>query len=668
MKYRADIDGLRAIAVMSVVIFHAKPKWLPGGFVGVDIFFVISGFLISGIIFDELNAKNFSFSSFYARRIRRIFPALLIVVATCTLFGWFSLLPSEFAQLGKHAVAGTLFVSNFVFWQESGYFDTFSESKPLLHLWSLAVEEQFYILWPIVLWLASNAHSRFLMATLVLWLISFSINLVLTQSAPNAAFFLPFGRLWELLSGALIAWLLLYKGREFSVFKSSVDKLLTRCFRKQLQQPDGIYMSHVLSILGLASVIFSIFHIEENFSFPGVWAALPVGGAMLIIAAGPTAIVNRIVLANRSAVWFGLISYPLYLWHWPLLSYFWIVEGAAGQTWERLILVAVSVLFAWVTYKLVEIPIRVRFNKGAAVRWLVLASGLTVVAGWHVTYFSGIQGRKSVEGYHDSTQELQRTPQQEVACHRFINVSEPLFPYCRLRDVGSKQTIAIIGDSHAHVSFPGIADGFAARGINTILLANSGCPPLLGHETGTTEPERKECRSRIDQILEIITSRLDIHSVIFITRGPVYWTGYEPLAAVSQRELGKGSLSIESFFAGTQATIDLLQKAEIPVYYVTENPELNVRAEYCIKRPLRRNRPQCILSREDVLKRQKHYLNLSAKIKNARILISFEAFCPENTCKIYDKGQLLYADDDHLSISGSFYQYEKLIRSAIAVD
>src|SRR4030065_1483737 len=175
-KYRADIDGLRAIAVLSVVGFHASPYWIRGGFVGVDIFFVISGFLISSIILSNLSKGTFSFAEFYARRIKRIFPALILVMATCYVFGWFVLLPDEYKQLGKHIIAGAGFVSNFCFWQEAGYFDNSADTKPLLHLWSLGIEEQFYIVWPLLLYLALKRRFNFLFLAITIFAISFSVN------------------------------------------------------------------------------------------------------------------------------------------------------------------------------------------------------------------------------------------------------------------------------------------------------------------------------------------------------------------------------------------------------------------------------------------------------------------------------------------------------------
>jgi len=209
-KYRHDIDGLRAIAVLSVVAFHAFPNWIKGGFIGVDIFFVISGFLISTIIFENLDKGTFSFKEFYSRRIRRIFPALLIVLASSYLLGWFTLLANEYKQLSNHIFGGASFISNIILISESGYFDNAAETKPLLHLWSLAIEEQFYIIYPFFIWFAWKKHSL-LLITISVAILSFCLNLKGIKNDVVATFYSPQTRFWELMCGSLLAWVTLYK-------------------------------------------------------------------------------------------------------------------------------------------------------------------------------------------------------------------------------------------------------------------------------------------------------------------------------------------------------------------------------------------------------------------------------------------------------------------------
>ena len=361
--YRSEIDGLRAFAVLSVVAFHAFPSWLKGGFIGVDVFFVISGFLITSHIFENLEKGQFSFTDFWGRRIRRIFPALILVMASSLAFGWFALLADEFAQLGKHVASGAAFISNFILVDESGYFDNAAETKPMLHLWSLAVEEQFYIVWPLVLWLAWKRKFNLLTITVLVSVISFYLNLRFVKSHPTETFFWPVGRFWELLSGSILAWLLLYKSDVLSRFKLWVDKFLVRIIHSKEVEADGSTTSNLMLIFGLLLLAYGVIRINESLSFPSKWALIPVLGAVLIIASGSKAWLNRIFLMNPIAVWFGLISYPLYLWHWPILSFLQIVKGEMPHRDARIIAVLLSIFLAWLTYKLVESPIRFGYLK-----------------------------------------------------------------------------------------------------------------------------------------------------------------------------------------------------------------------------------------------------------------------------------------------------------------
>jgi peptidoglycan/LPS O-acetylase OafA/YrhL len=317
LKYSPDIDGLRAIAVLGVVIFHAFPKALPGGFIGVDIFFVISGYLISGILYKGHNTGNFSFKEFYSRRVRRIFPSLITVLLLCLGYGWLILLPDEYERLGRHVASGTLFIQNFVFWQESGYFDTASNLKPMLHLWSLAVEEQFYILFPPILFLV--------------WKRKWPLVLVLTITPYRA---------WEFLGGSLLAWW---------------------HFNRGSQPPGGDgepWSRQSLSLGGVVILGLGMAFIHKGDPYPGWRALAPVAGTLLIIHAGGSAWVNRCLLSHPAIVWIGLISYPLYLFHWPALSFVHIVKDSKPHDitiWSAL---AVAFVLTVITYYFIERPIR----------------------------------------------------------------------------------------------------------------------------------------------------------------------------------------------------------------------------------------------------------------------------------------------------------------------
>lgn len=386
-KYRPDIDGLRAIAVLSVVAFHAFPAWMKGGFIGVDVFFVISGFLISTIIFENLDKGTFSFSEFYARRIKRIFPALILVLIFCLIFGWFSLLPGELNQLGKHVVAGAGFVSNLVLWSESGYFDNSAETKPLLHLWSLGIEEQFYIVWPFLLWAAWKRHINFLLVIFCLLIGSFMLNIWLVHTNPVATFYSPLTRFWEFLFGSLLAFCSLRRAKNVS--RGFYYFTAKGGFVSQVKSKIGsqLVSSNVFSFVGMSLLIAGFYLINKDLGFPGCWALLPVLGSAMIILAGPKAWFNRKILSDKIFVWFGLISFPLYLWHWPLLSFGRILYFDTPPLKYRVVAVLLSIGLAWLTMRFFERPLRFGDRK-SSLKVLSLSGSLLALAFLGAIFFN----------------------------------------------------------------------------------------------------------------------------------------------------------------------------------------------------------------------------------------------------------------------------------------
>jgi peptidoglycan/LPS O-acetylase OafA/YrhL len=355
IKYRSDIDGLRAVAVLGVVIYHAFPWLIPGGFIGVDIFFVISGYLISGILYKGHLQGNFSFREFYARRVRRLFPALITVLVATMAYGWLILLPDEFQQLGKHVAAGTLFIQNIVFWQESGYFDTAANLKPLLHLWSLAVEEQFYIFFPPILLLIWKRKWPLAAVMGVLLLASMIGNLVMSYQNSASDFFLTPYRAWEFLGGSLLAWWHYDRGHEEDVPH----------YREALSIGGGILLA-----LGMGLI-------HKETPYPGWRALLPVAGTLMLMEGGRGAWVNKKILSNPAVVWIGLISYPLYLFHWPALSFVHIVKGESPKPGYIVAALGMSFLLTIPTYYFIEK--KLRHYKS---RWILPAlAGAFVAAG-----------------------------------------------------------------------------------------------------------------------------------------------------------------------------------------------------------------------------------------------------------------------------------------------
>ena len=396
-SYRPDIDGLRALAILAVVSFHVFPDKIPGGFLGVDVFFVISGFLISTIIFKSLANNRFSFIEFYAHRIRRISPALILVVAFCLAVGRNALLPAEFRVLGKHVVASAGFFENFVLWREAGYFDISTALKPLMHVWSLSIEEQFYLIFPLLVVGVWRLRLSLLAFVVLTGAMSFATYLYVIQHDAVAAFFSPQTRYWELMTGAILAHLMLNRDTEGltgvqsygaqikgAVLHKSPLRIVPNRLRRAL-------LISSASVLGLALVALAMFGMNSHqvLLYPGAAAPLAVLGAAMLIFSGQSAWVNRALLSNRLVVFIGLVSYPLYLWHWPLLSYLTIVEGKYPEPYQRVLCMLLAFVLAVLTFQFVEQPIRRnRKNKGRIAGALVVGMSGLMLLGISSKYLS----------------------------------------------------------------------------------------------------------------------------------------------------------------------------------------------------------------------------------------------------------------------------------------
>jgi peptidoglycan/LPS O-acetylase OafA/YrhL len=330
--YRPDIDGLRGISVVAVIAFHAFPDWVPGGFIGVDVFFVISGFLISGIIFDEMRSGAFRLRSFYARRIRRIFPALVLVLTATVLLGWWILLPQDMLHLGKQMLSSAAFAANFCFWFQSGYFSPDAHGFPLLHLWSLGVEEQFYIVWPLVILLLRRKPDRVFAAILIIAALSFLLN-ILSIDRHEADFYSPLTRAWELMLGAAAAWIM-----------------------RRYPQPLSDREIEAIRIVGLAAILSAALVLNSRMRYPGWLALVPTAGSVLLVLSPDRGGATSYLMARGPIVSIGRISYPLYLWHWPLLVLAEAFKFSTLTELERLLVVAVSFALAALTYEWVEKP------------------------------------------------------------------------------------------------------------------------------------------------------------------------------------------------------------------------------------------------------------------------------------------------------------------------
>ncbi len=637
VKYRADIDGLRAIAVLSVVAFHAFPNWFKGGFVGVDIFFVISGFLISTILFENLERNTFSFLEFYIRRVKRIFPALLIVLISCLIFGWFALFADEYKQLGKHIAAAAGFVSNLVLWSENGYFDNAAETKPLLHLWSLGIEEQFYIFWPLLLWIVWKKRFNLFNITIVMLAASFVLNIWIIQKDAIATFYIPQTRFWEMFTGALLAW-------------------------STLQQKTAKFRDHGLSAnmqawLGAMLLVAGVSLTTSASQFPGWWALLPTLGAVLIISAGMRAWLNRVVLSNKILVWVGLISFPLYLWHWPLLSFARIIESETPARSIRIVAVLISILLAWLTYKLIEIPIR--FGPRNKMKTIVLVVLMIIMGytGYSVYLREGLKFRDPTA---DRVYIAQRIEQQfsDICSHQFRKIS-----HCAEQIKTGKSIVLLVGDSHVRHTYEILKDQVTGSNHDFIAFSNGGCPFLVDINTGNVD----DCAAKNAEVMEFIRkNKTNIKAIVIAGEYTIY-TGADWLKDVN----GKG-ISFGSSFSRTLAKLQ-----GIPIIIFEQVPPISFEPKKCLSRPFRisQNDFNCQMNYGDALA----LLEISRKaihkaieeFSNVTLFNIDSALCDREVCRVISNNNLLYYDKTHMNPIGVAYvrsqiRFSGVLEAAIA--
>lgn len=499
LGFRNDINGLRAVAVLGVVAFHADRAWVPGGFAGVDVFFVISGFLISRIIMSECAAGHFSLATFYAKRVRRILPAMLGVVAFVWILGWHRAAPVQFRGIGGAMLGNSYFTVNFWLLRLAGvggYFGPDSATKPLLHLWSLSIEEQFYLVWSVLLLTLFKLRRSLLVGvTAAFFVASLAACVIVTPSDPIAAFYLPWTRAWELALGALLAY------RE--VFLLAVLPYPSR------------RAADIGAGLGVTLILGAYIFLNEALPFPGWLAVVPTAGCALVIA-HPRSRLAELALGNRVAGFFGAISYPLYLWHWPLFAFAHIWPGVIPTAGVMLTLAAVAVVLAALTYRLIELPVAALFRRRpfAVALTLVGLLALTGIVG-KLTYdakgfpqrfpplvtrifnydANGAKDERLMHCFYQRDNVRYSLAEERERAARFFEKG-----HCSVIADPLKPTILVVGDSHAAHLFAGLREVYGAKA-NILSLTAVFCVPLVENvdmEAGVAGTPR--CRAINDYV------------------------------------------------------------------------------------------------------------------------------------------------------------------------
>lgn len=625
MNYRREVDGLRALAVIPVILFHAGFATFSGGFVGVDVFFVISGYLITTILIAELERGEFSVVAFYERRARRILPALFLVMAASLPLAWLLLAPSDLTDFWQSLVAVSLFSSNVLFWLESGYFDTEAELKPLLHTWSLAVEEQFYILFPLLLMLAWPIGRRRIVA-IILLVVTFSLALAQWGSArqPAASFFLLPTRAWELGLGALVAFLL----------------ARTRLFLASSPAND------VLAMAGLLLILVAAFAFDERTPFPGLYALLPtVGTALVLLFAGPRTLAGR-VLGSRVLVAVGLVSYSAYLWHQPMFAFARHASLGEPAEWQLLGLAALSLALAYVSWRFVEQPFRQKgtLSRRQVFAFAVVGSSLFICIGMTAYLTGGFETARMNAAQRSVLSTAASSPRRKD-CHTGGAGYRKPSDSCEYHFAPA--TWAVFGDSHAVELAYAFAEELKESGAGVRQLSFSGCAPTFGRESAD-RPCSAWTREAIDYILGdpnisnvVVTYRVNGH--LFGSHEGIY-PRLPAGGTDSDRELVWKSY------------VDMLQRlvdGGKHVALVLQAPELAKPVESLV---LKSPRPR------NVAGMGRDWWNLRSRFVRERlhqiprqvfVIDPTDLFCDKDTCLAVRDGVSLYFDDDHMSVRGA---------------
>lgn len=637
LTYRPDIDGLRALAVLAVVLFHYRVPGFGGGYVGVDVFFVISGYLITGLILKEEGEGRFSFRRFYERRIRRIFPALFAMLAAATVVAALLFFPVSFARFGKSLLATAVFASNFEFWREAGYFDVAGDQKPLLHLWSIAVEEQFYVIFPALL-LLIGSRSRLRLATAIgaIFIASLACSIWSARHAPTAGYYLLPSRMWELMLGALLA-------------------------AGALTVPDLGRLRAIVSAAGLGLIGYGVFAFTHSTPFPGAAALIPCVGTALVVAAGETSPLNR-MLSLRPIAFVGLISYSLYLWHWPLYVFAHAALFRAPTAIETAGLIGLSFALAIFSWRYVERPFRsgdFRWSQPSLLRGAGFAVAATAACAALLVFDQGLPQRFSPEI---------RTILAEASDH------EPSITECfgltaddvrngRLCPIGAKvqqASFLLWGDSHADALLPAIQSIARRTGRAGLFAGTDSCPPLLGVRRADTA----KCAAFNDAVAEIATSK-SIKEVILEAR----WAknaegssfGQEPSERVRlYDDISQGRNEKETrdvFYRGLDRTVRALARAGKKVVLVASVPEVGFPVPAVLARA-RMADPNAKLSTSAAVYRERQRFVLWAfadmhRRYGAQVIYPDRVLCKGGFCKIALGGRPLYRDGHHLSVFGA---------------
>lgn len=633
MIYRKDIDGLRAIAVLAVIFYHLGLVFVPGGFVGVDIFFVISGFLITQTIQKDIAENKFTITHFYVKRIRRIVPALFVITLTTIVFSLWILPISEMKEFAKSVVSVSTFTSNLFFWQHSDYFSVAAELKPLLHTWSLGIEEQFYILFPIFMLFTQKLVDKKIIFWIFLFLFfSFALSASPFGVAyPSENFYLPMSRFWELLVGAFLALSMKHMGDHSQGFRNLV------------------------SYMGLLLIMLPVVFLDQHSVFPGVNALYPVIGAALIIYSGSkNDTYVSVLLSNRYVRYIGLISYSLYLWHWPIISLVKNVTiGEFTIMMQLSILVLIFVLSA-LTYTFVEQPFRqdTKWKNFLQIKMGLVSLGVLAVLASVIYIYIHMQ-QKQVPHINTDCFKYEETVESTKTCSFGVKDSDKIF--------------LLYGDSHADAMYPAFEKLALENGWRGIPASFRGCAPLFGvfrlDGMGTASNCTGEYAKNVEKFLEENKEKID--KVFLVSRWTLYEKGWIKNGRLQRATHFLSDKEMESKNAEESGKV-LKSAFERTVRKISEDLRIQtiiVKSPPALNANIHRRFGVENVKKESYINEMEFIdsiLRTLAQDPLVSIVDPIDIFCSTDVCKLYENDNALYKDDNHVSLEGAFLYYPLL--------
>ncbi|WP_324754593.1 acyltransferase family protein [Roseovarius sp. Pro17] len=649
MRYRPEIDGLRAVAVIPVILFHAGFSAFAGGYIGVDVFFVISGYLITTILIGEREAGTYSLLGFYERRARRILPALFLVLLCTIPFAWRWLAPDPFEDYARSQAFAALFLSNFHFLEKSSYYDVGSALRPLLHTWSLAVEEQFYLLFPLVLLpLGLFVRQKFLIVFLILSALSLALAEWGWRTYPGENFYFTFSRLWELLAGSICAAILFN--------------------RPQMR-------SDTMGLAGLALIIYSIFFYNEAVPFPSVYALVPVVGSMLIILFADRGTWTARVLSASPMVWIGLVSYSAYLWHQPLFAFARIRSIGEPSLWVMSGLTLMTLALAWLTMRYVETPFRRRtVLPGQRGLLTVSAAGIAAIAafGFVGDGTGGFPSRikEQAPGMLTELRNQLIAPDSRSGCVDGDGIGKAQLCTIYTGD-GGAGTVAVLGDSHGQAMIPGFAALSRAHGVDVLMAARGACPPLLGVYLAKGGQYERDCHDFVQKTAQEVVDR-GVGTVYLVARWSLYATGEyadEKATYALSPDFGarhvRQAERLANFEVALDETLAFYEKAGVRVVLVGQVPLQWVIAQTLIEQAMLmgldtrqsrdkfRNSFVTRTANDGLVQDADRVLHQVAERRGAEVLMLADRFADGDSYVWIRDGEVLYRDTNHLSVVGA---------------